>query len=167
MPEKDTVFSSKIKNTGVFTFADFYQFCYRWLSEEEGFSVSEDSYSEKIAGEAKNIDVVWSGSKKVTDYFKHEIKVTFKVIGLANIETTQNGAKVKTNKGNVELGVKGTLVRDYLGKFEKTATQKFMRGVYERWIVPSRVNEYEDKLVGVCDEFLSQAKAWLDLEGKR
>ena len=167
MPEKDTVFSSKIKYSGIFSFSDFYEFCYKWLVEESGLSISEDSYSEKISGDVKNIDFSWSGSKKVTDYFKFEVKISFRVVALSNIEVNQEGRKIKTNKGNIEVSVKGTLVKDYKGKFEKTAFKKFLRGIYERDIISSRVSEYEDKLAGTCDEFLSQAKAWLDLEGRR
>ncbi|MDD5012437.1 MAG: hypothetical protein PHQ66_02215 [Candidatus Nanoarchaeia archaeon] len=167
MAEKDKVFSSKIKYGGVVNFADFYKFCYQWLKEEMGLAVSEDKYSEKLSGDSKNIDVEWTGTREMTDYFKFEAKVSFKVIGLTNIEVTQDGKKVKTNKGSVEVSIKGTLVKDYKGKFEKSAFQKFMRGVYEKMVIPSRVNEYQGKVNGDCEEFLGQAKAYLDLEGKK
>ena len=39
--------------------------------------------------------------------------------------------------------------------------------IFSSRIIPSRIKEYEDKIVGTCDEFLSQAKAYLDLEGKK
>jgi len=42
-----------------------------------------------------------------------------------------------------------------------------MRGIYEKWIIPSRINEFESKIIGDCDEFLSQAKGFLDIEGKK
>jgi hypothetical protein len=167
MPEKDTIFSSKMKSTGVFSFSDFYEFCYNWLVDETELDVAEKKYKEKIIGDSKGIEIEWTGTRKVTDYFKFEVDISFRVIGLSNIEVVQNGKKIKTNKGAVEVKVKGLLVRDYQGKFEKTAIQKFMRGIYEKWVIPSRVEEYEDKLAADCDEFLSQMKAWLDLEGKR
>jgi len=65
------------------------------------------------------------------------------------------------------LSIKGTLVRDYDGKFETTAFRKFLRAIYEKWVIASRITEYEDKIAGACDEFLEQAKAYLDLEGKK
>ena len=34
MAEKETIFSSKAKYEGVFSFKDFYQFCYEWLSQK-------------------------------------------------------------------------------------------------------------------------------------
>jgi len=167
MAEKDTVFNSKIKYDGVFSFKDFYKFCYDWLTEETDLSIEEPKYVEKVKGDSKEIEIEWKGSRKLTDYFKFETKVAFKILGLKKVEVNQGGKKVETNKGNVELKMKGTLSRDYEGKFEQNAAQKAWRGIYEKWIIPARIKEYEDKVIGDCDEFLSQAKAYLDLEGKK
>ncbi|HNZ52445.1 MAG: hypothetical protein BWY36_00795 [Candidatus Diapherotrites archaeon ADurb.Bin253] len=164
--EKDKVFSSKIKYDGLMDFKEFYKFCYQWLIEEPELEVIENKYAEKISGDAKNIDVEWTGFRKVTDYFKFQVIVKFKVINLTNVEVLQDGKKLKMNKGSVEVSISGTLVKDYDGKFEHTSTQKFMRSIYEKWVIPSRVKEYEDKLVKACNDFLAQAKAFLDLEGK-
>ncbi len=167
MAEKDTIFSSSIKYNGIVDFPSFYKFCYDWLTEEVGLDVSEEKYAEKISGDAKNIDILWVGTKKVTDYFKFEVKLTFQILGLTKLELVQEGRKIKTNKGSVQVKIKGILVRDYQGKFEVNASRKFMRSIYEKWVIPSRIEEYEVKLIGNCDEFLSQAKAFLDIEGKR
>ena len=119
-----------------------------------------------MEGDGKNVDIQWTGIKKVTDYFKFEVKVVFRIIALTNVEISQNNAKVKTNKGSVEVSVKGTLIRDWQGKFETKALKKFLRSIYEKWVIPSRIEQFEEKLIGDCDEFLSQSKAYLDLEGK-
>lgn len=167
MAEKEQVFSSKIKYDGVFNFGDFYKFCYDWLVDETGLNMSEAKYVEKISGDSKNLDIEWEGFRKLTDYFKFEVKIAFKIIRLEKTEITQGGVKIKTNKGNVELKAKGTLVRDYAGKFETSGTNKFLRSIYEKWVIPSRVDEYEMYVISKCDEFLNEAKAWLDLEGKK
>ena len=167
MAEKETIFSSKVKYSGIFSFKDFYKFCYDWLTEEPSFGISEEKYEEKIAGDTKDITVEWGGQKKVTDYFRHDIRVVFKIKGLKEVEINQEGVKYKTNQGSAEISIKGTLTRDYDSKFERDAYRKFLRGVYEKWIIPARIEEYEDKLISTCDTFLGQAKAWLDLEGKR
>lgn len=167
MSEKETVFSSKISYRGVFSFADFYSFCHTFLTEDLGFGVSEGKYSEKISGESKNIDVSWSGSKDVTDYFKFNMGVGFKVVGLTKVEVVRGKEKISTNKGSITINIKGELIRDYKGKFEISATKKFMRSIYEKWVISSRLDQMEDALAGACDGFLSQAKAYLDLEGKK
>ena len=165
--EKDIIFTSKIKSTGIFSFKDFYKFCYVWFIDEGGFDVAEEKYKEKLSGNSKNIEIEWLASKKITDYFKFEIKVDYKIENLTDVEVTKDGVKSKTNKGGVEVGVKGVLVRDYDGKFDKDAFRKFLRGVYEKYIIAARRMQFENNLVGLCNEFLEQAKAYLDLEGKK
>ncbi len=167
MPEKDKLFSSKIKYDGIVKFADFYRFCFEWLRDQTGLKLLEDKYSEKLSGDSKNIKIEWTGIREITDYFKLEVKLTFDIIGLTNIEITEGNKKIKTNKGSIEVGVKGTLVRDYSGKFEKSAVHKFLRSIYEKTVIPSRIEEFEGKVIEDCNEFLSQAKAYLDLEGKK
>ena len=167
MAEKEIIFSSSISYDGIFSFKDFYKFCYDWLSEELDLSIAETKYKEKLSGTSKEIDIVWNGGRKVTDYFKFDVKVEFQVRNLSEVEVAQGGAKIKTNKGSVQIKVKGILVRDYKGKFETTAFNKFLRSIYEKWVIPSRVEQFEGELASNMDEFLSQAKAYLDLEGKR
>lgn len=167
MAEKDKLVSNKIKYNGILDFAEFYKFCYEWLRDETGLLLSEDKYAEKISGDSKNIDIEWTGIRDLTDYFRFEAKVVFRVIGLTNVEIMQGNKKIKTNKGNIELSIKGNLVRDYKSKFEKSAFQKFLRGIYEKSVIAARVEQFQEKIITDCDEFLAQAKAYLDLVGKR
>jgi len=167
MSEKELVFSSKIKNSGIFSFRDFYKFCHSWLTEEANLAVLEDKYKEKLKGNSKDIEISWTCVRRITDYFMFEVKVTFIVDGLTDVEVQKGEARIKTNKGTVELNVKGNLVRDYDGKFESSWIQKTTRGIYEKWVIASRIEQFEGKLASDCDEFLNQSKAWLDLEGKK
>ncbi len=165
--EEETIFTSKIKYRGIFSFKDFYQFCYDWLTEESGWDIMETEYDEKLTGDTKNINIEWKFSKKVTDYFKFKGSVKFKILGLANIEIMQGGAKVKTNNGGIEVKIKSILQRDYQGKFDRSAYKKFLRGIYEKWVIPSRIEEFEGRLATISDTFLGQAKSFLDLEGRK
>ncbi len=168
MAEKDTIYSSTIKYNGVFNFRDFYSFCHDWLIEETAMDfITEEEYSEKIKGPEKEIKVVWAASKKLTDYFKFDFKLEMTIRGLKDVEINQDGKKIKTNNGDVKLKAKGVLVRDYAGKFEKTGFLKFIRAIYEKWIITSRIDQLEGKVAGDSDEFLAQAKAYLDLEGRK
>jgi len=168
MPEKDTIFSSIIKHVGIFSFKDFYLFCYEWLTEETALDpVREEKYEEKIKGDEKDIIIKWVGEKKLTDYFRFDMIVEFTVRRLKDVEVSQDGINIKTNQGDVKVKVKGILVRDYDGKFETSAFKKFLRAIYEKWIITSRIVEMEEKISTGCDAFLNQAKAYLDLEGKK
>jgi len=167
MAEKETVFTSKIIYNGYFSFSEFYNFCYSWLTEETGLLIIEKKYSEKIVGDAKNIEITWMGHKKMTDYFQLETKIDFRITGLTKVEINQGGVKVNTNKGSVEIKMASSLLRDYQGKYETSAIRKFLRSVYEKWIIPSRIDEFGGTVYKESDEFLNQAKAYLDLEGKK
>ena len=168
MAEKDKIFESEVKHNGIFSLSELYTFCYEWLKDDPGLLIVEDKYSEKLSGDSKNVDIEWTCMKNVSDYFREELKVKFKINNLVKIEVTEaNGNKVKTNKGTVKISVKGVLVKDYKGKFEETAFKQWMRGVYEKWIVTARVEQVEDKVRGDCNSFLEQVKAFLDLEGKK
>ena len=167
MTEKETIFSSALKYDEIFSFKDFYKFCYDWLTEQTDLVVAENEYSEKLKADSKEITIKWTGSRKLTDYFKFESKVEFRILDLTEVEVTRGGTKFKTNKGSIKLKIKGILIRDWQGKFERTAFGKFLRSIYDKWVIPARIEQFEDKIIGNSDEFLSQAKAWLDLEGKR
>jgi hypothetical protein len=168
MAEEDTVFSSNVSYNGIFSFKDFYTFCFNWLRDETGVSdFSEDKYSEKLAGDAKNIDFEWTGKKNLTDYFQFKIKITFTIKNLTQIKIKKEGTEIDTNKGSVGVKVKGLIVKDYQNKFEMTAFKKTLRSFYEKYIIQSTIKEYKGKVASDCDEFLTQAKAFLDLEGRK
>jgi hypothetical protein len=86
---------------------------------------------------------------------------------LKKVEIQKGDKKINTEEGEVKVKVTGTLIRDYQGKFDQSGFLKFLRAIYEKWVIPSRIDQFEDKVIGDCDEFLSQAKAYLDLEGKK
>ena len=83
------------------------------------------------------------------------------------MEIQKEGKKIQANKGLVEISIKGILVSDYDGKYDTSPTLRFFRGVYEKWIIPSTIEQFEEKLISHCDKFLGEAKAYLDLEGKK
>jgi len=167
MAEEEQVYASKVTYNGFFQFGDFYNFCYSWLTDETGLDMTEKKYSEKLVGEAKNIEIEWLGEKRMTDYFKFKIKISMRVNGLTKVELNQGGQKINTNKGSFEMKIAGMLSRDYNGKFETTAFKKFLRSIYEKWVIPARIEEYMGKVGQECSEFVSQAKAYFDLEGKK
>ena len=167
MVEKDIIFNTSMKYKGLFDMSGFYQFCYDWLIEETEMVLTETKYKEKITGDSKEVHITWEGYRKLTDYFKFSIKIKYLVVQLKTVEVNQNGKKIKTNQGEVKMMVKSTLERDWQGKFETTAFRKFLRSIYEKYIIASRIDQMEEKVIDETNEYLNQAKAFLDLEAKR
>lgn len=165
MVEKDTIVSGKIKQAGNFDFKDFYEFAYDWLNGEDYFVV-EKKYSEKLSGDIKIIEIIWEPYKKVSDYFKFIIKMDWNITGMKTIEVVRDGKKIKTNSGTIELKFKAILAKDYENRWEDNPFYKFLRGLYDRYIIKSRIEEYEDKVAAELDELITQCKSFLAIEAK-
>ena len=131
MGTKD-VYESKIKNTGSVNFKELYNFCYGWLSDETNLIVAEDKYVEKTTGSGKEIQASWIAFRKITDYFKYTITVSWKIANLKEIEYQRDGKTVKTNMGSIEMKVKGTVIKDYEGKFETSQFRSWLGKIYEK-----------------------------------
>lgn len=166
MAEKDKVSESKVKWSGLFDFKETYNFCYNWLNEEDYF-VEEKKYIEELAGDAKKVEIVWEATKKVSDYFKYHLKMTWRIVGMKSVEVEQNGRKVKMNTGSFEIKTAATLVKDWDGTWESSPVNKFLRGVYDKFIIEGRIRQYEDKVFGDMNNFSEAFKAFLALEGRK
>lgn len=166
MAEKDKVVTQKIKRVGVFHFKDTYQFMYNWLIEEDYF-VEEQKYVEEVTGDTKKIEIIWVASKKISDYFRNDIKLTWTILNLKNVEVEKNGKRVKMNDASFEVKFAGTLVKDYENTWEKNPVTKFFRGVYDKFIIEGRIEGYEDKLYGDVDDLIEDTKGFLTIEGEK
>lgn len=166
MAELTLVYEGKVAHSGIFDFKEVYKFLYDWLTSYE-YVVIEKKYSEKIRPEGKEIDIEWLCLRKISDYFRNRIKITFKIVKLVSVEVMREGIKVKRDKGDFEVKFSAFLERDYEHKWEANPITKFLRGIYDKYIIKGTIDMYEDRLGSEIDEMIAQAKAYLALEGKR
>jgi len=165
MAEKDKVFEGKTSTTGIFDFKQTYRFLYDWFIDKE-YKLHEKKYSEKIKPNGKEIEITWEAKRKISDYFRFIIKSKWRILGMTDVEVQKEGAKVKMNKGQLEVKFSAILVKDYEHRWENSSFLKFLRGVYDRYIIKGRIDKYEDKLLEETDEVIAQTRAFLALEGK-
>ena len=167
MPERDILFRTKVKHKGIFDFSETYRILHEWLIDQ-GYDVEETKYKEVVgSGGARELEIEWAAYRKVSDYFKFELKTRIVVYGMTSVDVEIDGVKQRMNKGQFELEVKSTLIKDYEMRWEGVPFFKFLRGVYDRYVIKDRSLQYEDKLITEMDEFVSQAKSFLALTGKK
>jgi len=167
MPELDALIKTKVKHSGVFDFKETYRILFEWLMDA-GYDVNEKSYKENIgAGGAKEIEVEWVAVRKVSDYFRFMIKAKWHIIGMTSVEVEIDGVKQKMNKGQFELEISSVLIKDYEARWENKPFWKFLRTLYDKYLIKERVEQYEGKLIGEMEEFVAQCKSFLSLTGKR
>lgn len=160
MGQKKTVYKEKLTQVGYWDYNEVYAMLYNWL-KDYGYSITENSYKEKLSGGGKEIMIDWEASKKVTDYFKYTIKLSWHILGMKDAEVEIDGKKTKTNKGELEIVFTGVVDKDYEARWEDKPLHKFMRGLYENYVIRTAVKEYEDDLEDDVRDVISDLKAFL------
>lgn len=166
MADKREIIKEKLDHSGIFNFSDFYSYAFSWLKELK-YIITEDKYNETLDGNKRNIYLEWTAIKDLSDYFKIELKLKFNVRGLTDVEIEIDDEKKKSNKGSISVELKGTLIKDPEGKWEKTPSWRFLRDFYNKYIIPSRINDMEGMVAGNIINLKDDMKAFLELSGKR
>jgi hypothetical protein len=166
MADKNLLLKEKVEESGLFDYSGLYGYAHGWL-KENGYGVSEDKYSEKIGASSKDIDIEWKASKKITDYFKIEHSIKFEIKGMSDVEVEIDGKKKKTNKGKVAIEIKTILINDYKSNWESSPFMKFLRDIYDKYIIPNRNDQMAGQASGDALAFKEEMKAFLELSGRR
>jgi len=164
--ESRLLLSEKVRHVGTFDFKATYRILYEWLVGQN-YIVDEKEYKEVIgAGGAKEVDVKWEATRKISGYFMFKLTIDYKIIGLTSIEIEENGVKKKINKGDIAITEKCFLVSDYNDQWTGAIT-KPLKSFYDAYIVRERTEKYEIKIITELEEFVAETKAFLELTGTR
>ena len=167
MVELDKVVELMVRQkAGLFDFKELYAFMWRWL-ESEGYDTDEKEYTEKIKPGGKEVFIEWRARRRISDYFRFYLKVLYAVIGITEVEVSRNGTKFRLNRGEIRVDIIAYLEKDYESRWETSPTAKFLRGVYDRYIIRGRVLQYELKVRDEALNLSEQVKAFLALEARR
>lgn len=166
MAEKEQILKEKVEFTGIFDFAAFYGFAHSWF-KELGYGVIEEKYSEKAKGDSRDITVEWKASKDISDYFRYEYKLKFEIEGLGDVEVEIDGERKKSNKGKATVEITGTLVMDKDAKWETSPFNRFMRDIYNKYIIPARVDAMREEVANKARQLKEDLKMFLSLTARR
>jgi hypothetical protein len=166
MADKDVIISEKVQNVGIFNFKDMYAYAFSWFQEEE-YGLVEEKYKEKVAGDTREIEIVWNAEKKISDYFKIQIKIEYLLVQLKDIEVEIDGKKSKTNKGELEMKIKGVLIKDPNSSWDASPLTVFLRDIYSKYVVPGRIEAMEDKVFEDVQDLRDQMKEFFELSSSR
>ncbi len=102
----------KIKAKGVYNLEDLYVELNQWF-EHMGYSWKEIEYKVIMGkGGFQRLEILWQGTKKVTDYTTFVIRLNLGA-DISEVEVTlDNGGKVKRQKGALEFRSEAYLTRD-------------------------------------------------------
>ena len=162
MVERNKIYETKVKHSGVFDFREVYSFMYTLFTDME-YAVEEKTYSEKTKGDQKEIELYWIARRKVSDYFRFMIKADWRILRMTNAEVMRDGVKTSVNKGDFEMKIYCFLEKDYENRWENSPFLRFLRGIYDRYIIRSTFEEYQIQIEKETVDISDQLKAFLAL----
>jgi hypothetical protein len=166
MAEKEEIIKEKMAHSGVFGFSDFYKYAHSWLKDED-YGVAEEKYTEKVSGNERDISIEWKVTKQISDYLKTGWKIEFEVEKLTDVEVEIDGKKKKMNKGKVNIEIKAAIFKDPESKWESSPFNRFLRDIYNKYIIPKRLEDVEQRVISDVQEYKDALKSFLELTGKR
>lgn len=166
MPQRELVIREKVITKGIFDFTAFYGYAYAFL-KESGFTVIEKKYIEDVKGDERTLRIEWRANKEISDYFKIDLEITLEGKKLTEIEAEIDGEKKEMNQGEIEVEIKGSLVKDPRGKWDTSASKRFFRDFYNKYIIPARVEDMKDKVAESVISLKEESKSFLELTAKR
>jgi hypothetical protein len=108
-----------------------------------------------------------TASKKLTDYYKSTLKFGWRILGMTDVEVEVDGKRKNMNKFiDLNIEIKGTLEKDYDNKWEPSAFQKFLKDIYQKYVVIERTREKEDEVKNHVQSFKEEMKAFFELSGR-
>ena len=113
------------------------------------------------------MDIEWTATRRLTDYYKAVIKIKWKTLGLTEVEVEVDGKRKTMNKlAELSMELKGILERDYESKWEHSAMEKFFKDIYHKYVVIERTREKEEFIREAVQEFKDEMKAFLELTAR-
>lgn len=162
MSQKDFIASNiKVKQRSVFNLDELYLLLYKWF-ELYGYDFQEKEYRDIEKEGKKNLEIAWYTEKKIDDYMKFVIKVSFMVLGLEKVEIEEEGVKRKTSKGEAEVRFDAYIIKDYDNRWEG-GFMKFLREFYDKYIIKGRIESLEGELQAELNKLIDEVKAFLNL----
>lgn len=164
MVEKDFIAKDlRVRQKGIFDMNELYKTMFRWFSQHN-YDFQEKEYIDKVQPDGGRVlELGWWSYRKISDYVRFRIKVKFLVVGLKDIEIEVDGMKRKTNSGDCEIRFTAWIETDYEGKWEANPITKFFREFYNKYIMRSRIEDYETELHEELYELMGEVKAFLNL----
>jgi dTDP-glucose pyrophosphorylase len=161
MPEIDYVIPEDvpllISQEALFNIADLYKHIKTWF-DFHGYDFYEKEYHD-INEQSKSMKIKWEGERKIDDYLRVHIKVGITFSNIVSVKT-KSGI---TNKGKVKFKFVSFMEKDYDEKWSNNFISKFIREVYDRFIIHNQINERMDELKNETYEIYNEVKAFLRL----
>ncbi|MDP4012128.1 MAG: hypothetical protein Q8R00_00785 [Candidatus Nanoarchaeia archaeon] len=116
-----------------------------WLEEYKyDYGFKKISQSVKEDGGEIEIDIV--SEKEISPYVKFNIEIGIWLLKGQKVMVEKETGKKSGRAGKLEVQIKGSMEKDYNEMYEKNNFTKFLREIYERYIIKNVLSGMEAKI---------------------
>jgi hypothetical protein len=163
LAEKKFVYQDKFLSfEGLFNLKDMFRTIVKWFNER-GYDMFENKNFEEVYEDGKKIIFELIPYKKVSDYYKLEIRIFAVFQNLKEVEVEIKGVKHKLLKGRADFTFDAILVTDYEDRWEGRPAYYFYRAIIDKFIYKSYTDRYEAELLKDAREIQEEIKAYLNM----
>jgi len=144
-----------VEEKAVFNMTDLYKVMKKWFLENN-YDFIEKEYSDV---EKEDLSLKWVSERKVDDYTKFVIEVRIKTKGLKVVKVKNK----KSNKGKITAKFESYLEKDYEDSWETNPINKFLRSIYDKFVIRSKFEQYSKQLKDETYDVFNETKAYLNL----
>jgi hypothetical protein len=131
--------------------------------DKHGYDFYEKEYIASQKEDARNASIKWESEKKVDDYVRFHIEARVKFKNLKEVQ----GKKKMMNTGEVSVSIEAYIMKDYESNWEKGFTSKFIRGVYDAFVIRGKLEKDKSRLDREAKEFFNEIRTFLKIHPVR
>ncbi|MBI4159176.1 hypothetical protein HY500_02865 [Candidatus Woesearchaeota archaeon] len=157
MAETDYVISGiMIKKSGFIDLRETYALMKQWFFQRR-YDFMEKEYSDRDFEDGKTVSIKWSSEKKVDDYAKMVMNITFSGNKLEDVKVGNRNLL----KGNVSILFESYVYKDYEDNWEKNPATKFIREVFDKFIAKQHFDNIHKDLMAETYSLFDEVKRYL------
>ncbi len=144
------------KDNGFFSFDEMYKAWKEWF-DSYGYFLTEKGQTEKVLSDGREKKIDWIAKRDVTGYLRFNIGIELWVRRLKDVTVEIEGKKQKIQRGDLHIGFKGYITKDYKGRWKN---HEFLRQMYDRYVAKDRLSMYEGKIWNEANELIALTKKY-------
>ena len=164
MPERDYVTEPfKVTFSGTVPFDTLYKTIHKWFTQTYKYdSFDEKEHKTLKTPQGKNLFFKWQSKRIMTDYIIYVIDLEVVIKNM--VEVKRKESNEKCYKGDYTFTFSGFIMKDYEDTWSRYAFVKFMREVYDKFLIGSKMIGFEKELLSDMNKLRAELKAFLNLQ---
>jgi len=165
MGEKQKFITRRFTYEGLLNYKELFRIMDFWL-RDKFYDKHEKRSEEYQTPTGKQIDFEFTPWKKVTDYYKINIKIEGLITNLKEVEVEKNGQKVKMHHGRVNIKITGYLVVDYEPRWSIKGRPLlyFIRTLYDQYIYAMMTRKYYKMVIDHVNSLYNHMASYVNIE---